>query len=210
MNGGLLAQATLVVRDPSPPFEIVPNVTYSGAPDKIRLTGRKLAICTAPDQCASSTVRFGATVAEVLITTGDELVVRAPTHDPGPVDVTIDRGDTTLRSVGAFYYIPVSAEPPNPAFYEPVLFPVIFAGPGAFGSRWDTEVVIRNENDYPLTLQAGSIFNADCSPVCDSRPQDHSTVKLNGGVYRTGYIQLVPRQAAPRLHFGVLVRDLSR
>ena len=210
INGGLLAQTTLVVRDASPPFESIPNVTYSGAPENIRLSGKNLALCASASQCASPTVKFGATVAEVLSASADEIIVRAPMHDSGPVDVTIERGDATLRTVAAFYYIPVSAEPPNPAFYEPVLFPVIFTGLGAFGSRWDTVVVFRNENDYPLTLQAGSIFTVLCFPGCDSRPQAHSTLKLNGVVYPTGYVQLVPRQAASRLHFGVLVRDLSR
>jgi len=56
-------------------------------------------------------------------------------HDPDR-STTPDRSDNDAAlPVGAFYYIPVSAELPNPAFTNPCCFPVISL-PGAFGSRW--------------------------------------------------------------------------
>lgn len=210
--GMTIGTATLVVRDASPPFDVVPNVADITGGDQIRLIGENLVSCA---QSCVPTVRFGDAIAHIDSVSLGEIDVRAPDHAAGPVDVTVESDNSVLRSPGAFYYVPSLVQQLDPAFYEPVLIPVIYSGPGAYGSSWDTEVVLRNENDYPLTLHSGSIFYVGCSIVlCDLRPQPHASVKLTHDAFRvqypTGYIQFVPRQAAPKLHFGVLVRDLSR
>jgi hypothetical protein len=207
--GITLGSATLVVRDASPAFDVVPNVT-SAAGDQVRLIGKNLVSCA--QSCAAPTVKFGDAVAPIDSVSAGEIDVRAPVHAAGPVDVTVESDNSVLRSPGAFYYVPSLVQQLDPAFYEPVLIPVIYSGPGAYGSQWDTEVVLRNENDYQLTLPEGSIFSVSCGIIlpCAGRPLPHRAMKLTGIQYPTGYIQFVPRQAAASLHFDVLFRDLSR
>lgn len=193
-----LAEGTLVVQDASPPFQVFPNVGHAG--DQVAISGKDVLICAggpSPPVCGGN-AKFGGVPATVTGINDGQLVVRAPPHDPGPVDVTIEHAGT-VRATAAFYYVP-SAKALDPAFYEAVLFPVIFAGPGAFGSQWTTEVVLRNENDFPLALLPSSIFG---------RPAPRSTTKISGCTIAAGDLEFVPRQAMPNVHFGVLVRDLS-
>lgn len=206
--GIVIGTATLVVRDASPAFQVVPNVT-AAAGDQIRLIGENLVSCA---QSCVPTVRFGDAIAHIDSVSLGEIDVRAPDHAAGPVDVTVESDNSVLRSPGAFYYVPSLVQQLDPAFYEPVLIPVIYSGPGAYGSSWDTEVVLRNENDYDLTFPEGSIFSPSCGIIlpCAGRPLSHAAIELRGIQYPTGYVQFVPRQAAPNIHFGVLVRDLSR
>lgn len=74
------------------------------------------------------------------------ILVKAPPHDPGVVDVTVrpipESGSTApvVTAKSAFiYYDP--AAPPDWRVLEPILFPISYEGPGAYGSRWSTEKV---------------------------------------------------------------------
>jgi len=82
------------------------------------------------------------------------------------------------------------------------------SGRGANGSNWTTDVALRNENDYALPVI--SLFDEVCFPVCDVRPAGHTTRLVTGINQPNGYLLNVPRQAAPKLFFGTLARDLSR
>ncbi|HEY8183628.1 MAG TPA: IPT/TIG domain-containing protein, partial [Thermoanaerobaculia bacterium] len=208
-----LGSGTLVVQDAAPPFQLTPNVAVLGGM-QVTLTGPNLISCTAgitPPICTDAIVKFGDSVATIISKQQGEIVVQAPQHDPGIIDVTVERPGSTLRSTAAFYYVP-NDKIPDPAFFEPVLFPIAFSGPGAFGSLWQTEIDLRNENDYPLTLSSASIFTMcvflPCNP--DRRLPRHSTVRVNFLNIPNGYIELIPRQAEPAVHFGVLVKDMSR
>ena len=67
---------------------------------------------------------------------GPVLLMGAPAHAPGAVDVTVSHGTDTITARAALiYYDPATADP---AVFEPVLFPVSIDGPGAFFSRWTT------------------------------------------------------------------------
>lgn len=52
----------------------------------------------------------------------------------------------------------------DPAGFERVLIPLVFQSerPGAYGSRWVSDLVIRNESDTPL-----QIFQSECSFFCE-------------------------------------------
>jgi len=160
--------------------------------------------------CPKPVVFFGTQQAEVVeqINT-NTIIVRAPQHDAGTVDVSVSAAGQTLRSIAGFHYFS-SGSTPDLAFFEPVLFPVMLSGPGAFGSSWLTEATLRNENDVPLTTAAPNVFEIHgCEPLCDPRVAAHATA-FNAGNQPTGFEMFVARSLAQKVHYGLLVRDLSR
>ncbi len=191
-----LDRATLVVRDANPPFQLSPNVAL--VPTEVALIGH--------DIPTDGLVRFGDIIATVISAKPDKIVVRAPQHDPGIVDVTIERGGKLLKSTAVFYYVP-NYKNPDPAFYEPVLLPVSQSTVGAFGALWATQIYMRNENDFPLVLWPIYTFNLGCFFECATFPEAHST-RTTGVSTSGGILQFVPRQAAAKIHFGILVKDL--
>jgi len=52
----------------------------------------------------------------------------------------------------------------DPAGFERVLIPLVFQSerPGAYGSRWVSDLIIRNESDSPV-----QIFQSECSFFCE-------------------------------------------
>ncbi|MDQ6800136.1 MAG: IPT/TIG domain-containing protein, partial [Acidobacteriota bacterium] len=206
-----VSNATLVVQDAAPPFIVSPNVS-AFAGDEVAITGKNLISCgsgTIPPACEQPIVKFGDATATVVSVTPDHIVVRVPSLSPKPMDVTIDRSGNVLRSAGAFYFVP-KVGPANPAFFEPILFPVAFTGPGALGSQWHTQIYLRNENEYPVTILPLSLFNGSCALYeCYMLPPARST-QTTAVISPKGLLAFIPRQAGPNVHFGVLVRDLSR
>jgi hypothetical protein len=201
-----IAEATLPVRDAAPPFGVKPNVSdiYGGF---VRLNGEGIAQCGTT--ICTPVVKFGDVAAtHVIADSTSEIVVEAPPHDPGIVDITIEKGGTTLRSTAAFHYYGAT---PNAAFFERVLVPVFFSGPGAFGSQWKTEAALYNGDDYPIDEAGQPFFTFQCPfDPCDGRPQPRATTFASGESVPTGVVSFLPRYAMPNVHFSVLVRDLSR
>jgi len=178
-----IAEETLVVQDAVPSFQVTPNAGVAG--DEITIAGKLV----------GTGATFGGAGATTVSSTAGTLVVRVPPHAPGPVDVD----SAALHAPGAFYYVP-NDKAPNPAFYEPVLIPVAFSGPGAFGSQWRTDVTLRNENDFSLLIAGETPFR---------RPGAHSTMTPDAN-RPNGILAYIPRQGSSNAHLGVLVRDRSR
>ncbi|MDQ6800137.1 MAG: IPT/TIG domain-containing protein [Acidobacteriota bacterium] len=189
-----LGRGTLVVQDAAPPFRLTPNVAALGG-TQVTLTG--------PMFGPNPMVRFGDVVATVISESPNSVTVIAPPHAPGVVDVTV----YALQATASFYYAP-NDKTPDPAFYEPVFFPIAFAGPGALGSQWTTQITLRNENDYPVPILPMSAFNLGCVFECDSLVPKHST-RTTGINTPNGFFGYVPRQASPAVHFDTLIKDLS-
>lgn len=111
-----------------------------------------------------------------------------PPHAAGAVEVRVgDKSSYAFR-----YYDPT--KPPHPAFFERVLVPVAYNGPGASGSMWTTEVAMRNSNTWPVTAWALNV-------IAPLRP---ATLMLNapGGLFL-----FIPR--GERVHLNAFVRDTS-
>jgi len=156
---------------------VQPNVGDAGT--AVHLTGSDLAFTLA--------VRFGEQPATIVSKSDTEVVVQAPPHDSGPVDVTIETTKSLLISHASFLYLDRNA--PDPAFFTPVLFPVIVNGPGSFGSQWRTELTVGTTVQSVPSLDPLLAANAN---------------------FPGGALVYIPRQAAPKVFFGALVRDLSR
>ncbi|MGZ5442189.1 MAG: hypothetical protein ACXW5U_18980 [Thermoanaerobaculia bacterium] len=94
------------------------------------------------------------------------------------------------------------AAAPDRSLYERVLVPVLFDGPGAYGSRWATEAEMINASPSSLT------FVPDVArPLTSIAPG--ASASLDGfGNRSSGLVLFVPRGFDVR--FGGVIRDLSR
>jgi hypothetical protein len=204
-----LAEATLVVRDAAPAFVVEPNALLYPK-GTIRLTAPGIEECASgvmSTTCLPFNVLIGDTPAVVLSHMRDAIVIAVPpTLARGVYDVTVKDVLRELRATAALEIGDVATE----AFNERVLFPVFFAGPGAFGAQWKTDASLYNGNVFSWIMGTGTLFTSYCTPECDSSPLPGTTAFASGGPAAAGIVERIPRQAAPRAAFGLHVRDLSR
>ena len=213
VTNGTLDRGTLVVRDAAPLFEVVPNVVPVTGGEIHLQSAAPLVTCLvgpSPIICQPFAVRIAGQPVQATQVSSNDIRVFAPAHAAGPVDVTLDRGNgadvvTATAVLDYFEFDKV----PDAAFFEPVLFPALVTGAGAFGSQWTTDLALRNDNDQPLPVTS-TFFNVACFPVCDARPPALGTVTIRGANAPSGAVFYAARQFAPRLFFNVLARDLSR
>jgi len=192
----------LAVADTDQAFQIEPN-TIPETGGTIHLVGPIISCIHGPTsiEFCDATVKIDGIDATVIGKGSGLVDVAAPPHAPGTVDVVV-HSDSVLQSgtftrTAALNYFP-TAGGRDPAFFERILLPVFFSGPGAFGSQWQTQAAAHNGNAFAVT--GDGIFNLDANA---------STV-VNGTNIPTGLVEFVPRQATPALDFSLLVRDVSR
>src|SRR5690349_9061465 len=82
---------------------------------------------------------------------GCALAAIAPAHAAGVVDLEVVANDVTFTAPFALRYLDPAA-PVDPGAFERVLLPVIYNGPGAFGSQWVTETTIDSEHTDAFEL----------------------------------------------------------
>lgn len=209
---GTIGEAKLTVADAAAPFAVSPNVG-SSVRSPVQIAGSAVAVCSTINRevvCETPVVTFGGSRAEISRTELGKVTVIAPAHDPGTVDVVVQNTGGTQTAVAAYHYFS-DFEQPDGAFFERVLIPVLYSGPGSFGSQWQTELAMHNGNSFPLVQPSNdNLFSVPCFPECDSRPAPRSTVIVRGRNLSTGYVTYVPRQASQNLNFSLVVRDLSR
>ncbi|HEV2721999.1 MAG TPA: hypothetical protein VG323_18405 [Thermoanaerobaculia bacterium] len=134
-----------------------------------------------------------------------EIAVIAPAHAPGFVTVTINLHGQEYSTIEQFGY----------GMTEKVLVPIAAdLVPGANGTRWSTELWVRNDADHavPIDPEYCSFIGSwhPCSePV--TRIAANSTVQLTGrGDAQYPYALLFPPlQDADSLHYSIVVRELS-
>jgi hypothetical protein len=201
-DGAAVTLSTLAVQESAPAFDIVPNVGASTAPERVRLLG--LNIGCPSSACGEPIVRFGEDTVAIEAAGADFIEVQ-PIRGSGTVDVTVTRGGNVVRRKAAFHFFEAGRRP-SPEFFTPVLFPVLFSAKGAFGSEWDSEAAMRNDNNFPVIAPYPLPF-----PQFPFR-QFTLTVsaKAAGLSSPGGHLIYVPRRGEDGLHFGLLVRDLSR
>jgi hypothetical protein len=200
----LIAERELVVREATPPFDVRPNTHGSASGDIIRLTAKDIG--------TPSAVRFGTVAAEIFSVSPNEILVREPLGlAPGTYDVTIERSGVPLTAIAAFHVPKPAPAMVNEAFYERVLLPVFWSGPGAFGAQWETEATLHNANEYAITSAHTTLFFFFCPFLCDTRPPANTTltVKANSSTI-AGIVEELPRQATAKIDFGLVIRDTSR
>ena len=136
------------------------------------------------------------------------LVLFMPPHAAGPVDITVFLGDTPYTVRSTFRYLDEHATPDD-AVFERVLIPVFSNGPGAFGSQWATQAMLRNLSNQALRFFSDVARPAGCAAECLIGPSGFSGL-FEFGEHPRGLVLFVPRNIANDIHYGLLVRDTSR
>lgn len=156
VNGDEIARHTFVVEPVA--FRVSPR--FGEGHTRVLIEGVALENCLDPS-CV--TVMFGQKPAlAVEVTREGQIIATAPINNGnGPVNVSVRAGGgPTVSQVNAFNYGPIDV----PTVMERVLFPLDFAGPGANGSQWQTDIVVRN--DGPVEVPTEPLFWTDPgSPV---------------------------------------------
>lgn len=133
----------------------------------------------------------------------------APAREAGPVEVRITNAKGTfVIPAGLVYFDPGAA--PDRSVFEPVLFPVLFSTDGVNGSRWRSEAVLANPNEWAVQN-----WNAIDSIVCVTFPcgellAPKARNNFEGQGYPQGVALLVPRGESEGLAFSLRIRDISR
>lgn len=214
-----VAEAKLVVREAgvasvlNTPIEISPRVVAPGAP-LVHIRADFFPPCVLIDPCPVPTVKFNGVAAREYQSISDhEVVVRAPNSlAPGSnVDITIEAAFTETITNAIRVYDPDADY--DPSLFERVLFPVIFNGGGAAGSRWQTDAWLHNSAFYASISRFRTVAqNIGCVPPnCDAELRPRETRELDYGDDRpAGFFDNVARGSGHELHTNVLFRDLSR
>jgi len=192
-----------VVRNPAVHMIVVPGA--GGSPVVVGVFATE--VCADPS-CPGVAVTFGGIPALTPHLEQGALVVTAPPGDPRlpallDIEVTAPRG---LRIVipGGVYY---SGLEPDLTVFEPVLFPVLESGPGAFGSRWTTRATIDNHGVY-FAEPYNRIDRFLCLDVnCDRPGAPNSVFEFDGSGFPQGAVLYVPR--AEPLVFGLRIRETT-
>lgn len=152
-----VVSTTLVVRDVT---------TLIVEPAVIPIGGGQLRI-TSPRAYGSFDplhITIGGTPVNAYVLPGDLkrwIYLAAPPHAAGPADIEIisDTLGHQLAPAALTYYDP-NAATPDPFVFTQLLFPIDFAGPGAFGSNWTTENELETSDEHkklPITGSASGV-----------------------------------------------------
>lgn len=162
-----------------------------------------------PALACGNYVQFGEILAPIAMNTSTEIVVIAPAHGEGSVDLTINiAGKQRFTIPNAFRY-----EAPAITDVEPILLPLIgqLAG-GAFGSIWKTEITLHNAADEDLTIVAPTCDPLPAVPCPVLRlPAASTTVtSLFTAAESNGGFVYVPRAHVDDVDISIRVQDISR
>jgi hypothetical protein len=148
----LLSAAALAQAPPPTIASIDPLTAPTSGSVKVTLTGDNLDLppnfaCILP---CPTRVFFGGAEASVRESSNKQVVVLAPPHPAGTVDVTLTTGDArTTTAAKAFTYL---AAPESG--WQMLLLPIYLDAeiPGAYGSRWKTDLWTRNNGTAAAAL----------------------------------------------------------
>jgi hypothetical protein len=189
---------TFGVTDANPPFTIFPNAASVLGGDLVTITSTN----------AQSAVLIGGVPATSQVGADSVLRFKVPPHAAGTVDVWVNQ--TLAKS--AFHYFDPNGAPDESAF-ETILVPTFYSGPGAFGSQWSTDLLIRNESSIPIVSYrplyfTGCIFNfgfcpQPIPPGATTEIPAVPSLPVNGLLFRP------LRQQSNAIWFSARVRDTS-
>ena len=189
-----LTRTPLIVRDAE---------TLSIEPYAVPVSGGQIVIKN-PLGLAGSRVTIGGVQVASTDLNG-QLIVNAPAHAAGAVDVDIFPSfcdpcpPATIATAALIYYDPASADP---AVFEPILFPFSFEGPGSFGSQWTTQSFIL----------AGSsrAFFRDPLPCTGCSAVLSASAQLNNDGNPWGRLLYAIRGTTETVDYSSRIHDISR
>lgn len=210
----LLAERELLVRSVDGEFSVSPRTVPVRGGMIVRISREGIGSCPTSGTCLDPVVTIGGAEATVATIDRDAIDVVVPAGSPGLASVTVigRDGATSWTAVDALFYFGPD-EKPDPSVFERVLVPLMFDGPGAFGSQWTTELRIFNGSLF--SIDPLNRFNLSCQGPYGCPPRIPANTVLRLGVselghWQHGYVLAVPHEVAPDLHYGLHIRDLSR
>jgi hypothetical protein len=196
-----ISTMTFVVLDANGSVSVSQSVgsTAGGTPVDI-VVGAAQCLNKPVNSCPPPAITFdGAPATNIVQIDQSHFQAVTPAHAAGAVLVKV-AGDSFTKSSYAFRYIDPAA-PPSPKFFDRALIPVIFNGPGAFGSNWVTELSLRNDNTFTVEPWRPIGGMAEIIP---RQPL------LFSGDAPGGLFVGIPLQASGSLALHAGVRDTSR
>jgi len=186
-----VARVPLFVRDAE---------TLNIAPYAVPASGGEIVISN-PFFLAGATITIGGVAVPANSNVDGLLIANAPAHVPGAVDIVVNSTAGTLASKAALiYYDPASADP---AVFEPILLPLSFQGPGAFGSQWTTDTFI--------TTNGAPAYFRDALPCAGcSASISIGTKQFTNNSDPWGHVLYAMRGTAAALDFASRIHDTSR
>ena len=199
-----IGKKTVTVSDGAPAFQLNPAfVSVTGG--MVELIARTLCVANASE--VKKVVVDGVSVP--INVDPCSVIAFLPPHAAGPVDVSVQVNDATYTVKSTLLYLDKTTTPDQGAF-ERVLVPVLYSGPGAFGSQWETNAVLRNVGSTALQW----FSSVARPPVCDA---GDCSVHSNGafglsnfGNRSKGLVLFIPRTISDDIHYGLIARDTSR
>lgn len=122
------------------PFSVTPP--FGEVRTAVLIEGVALHVCEDPP-CPPVEVQFGANKSSSVTVTDDGDILATVPAGTGLVDVVVRQNLATYTLPMGFQYGASGSF--EPVHYERVLFPLTFAGPGAHGSQWRSENIVRND-----------------------------------------------------------------
>ncbi len=144
----LLAQLTVST--------ITPRSGLIGGGTIVHLHGTNLfagsGLCGNPLGCFAY-VQFGGTNGNVIYDSADEIVVAAPPHAAGPVDLVVRLypSNATVTLTNAFTY-----EDPDDATVR-LLLPIAAGTQGILNTSWQTDILAHNETASPVVIAGTTV-----------------------------------------------------
>jgi hypothetical protein len=192
------ATLRLIVAEGDPAFQVTPSfVSTQGG--SVNLSGPLLCVAS-PQQVRD--VRVNGIPVPYAVDPCSIAIIQTPALAPGAADVSVQIGDAVYRVRSTLRVVDPQATP-DEAVFERVLIPVLFNGPGAFGSVWRTMLELRNLSDRRLTFLPAVMKDTPSVPLLGK-----STLDRFGGP--KGAVIFLPREIADDIKFGLQVRDVSR
>ena len=181
-----LETLTLVVTQGGPRLSIAPRVASTAGGTQITIAN----VCTGGTLIVDE-VTVPSSVTNCVLT------ATLPAHAAGPVNVRLITSGGTFDTVNGIHYVDPAATPDR-SLYERVLIPVLFKGPGAFGSQWETEAVMTN-----VSASAFGVL-----PNVSAALRPNTSLWTLFGDRPAGLLLFVPRGSDAR--FANHIRDVSR
>jgi hypothetical protein len=161
--------------------------------------------------CANS-VKFGDAFGRIVSNTVSELVVIAPAHAAGNVDVTVNITGVASPVVltNAYRYQSHANDE-----LERILVPVAASGPGANAARFETEILITNASDETVQVTGAAVPQGILiSPIPIPALPPHTTGTFTDRLFNmpghAGAFVYVPARLARDVITKVRVHDTSR
>jgi hypothetical protein len=179
-----------VVAGQSTVSTIAPASGLTRGGELVDIRGTNLLAAECPGTNCKTFVMFGGSFALIVFNTAGEMIVVAPAHFAGPVDVVISIGGAFPIVLACGFAFQTPAEGENVRF----LLPIAGGTTGALNTTWRADVSVTNENAVPVTIASTTV-----------QPLTAKTLLLSG---TTAFVD-IPRELSDGVTISVRVHDTT-